>query len=50
MQFSKTLKTKNIIYKKLIKVFNQLKIYIKQNLKYFWNNNIGEYQEFQFIF
>lgn len=47
MWFSMTLKTTDVIYKELIKVFNQVKIHIEQDLEYFWSDNAGEYQKLQ---
>lgn len=44
------LKSKNAICKELIIIFNQVKIHIKQDLKYFQNNNVEKYQELQLIF
>lgn len=38
-----TLKTKNAIYKELIKVFNQVKTYTRQDLEYFRSDDTGEY-------
>ena len=43
MQYSMTLKTKNAIYKKLIKVFNQVKTHIRQDLEYFRSDDAREY-------
>lgn len=47
IQFPMTLKSKDPIYKELVKIFNQVKTHTGQNLKYFWSNNVGEYQGFQ---
>lgn len=50
MQFPITLKSKDTICKELVKIFNQIKTHMRQDLKYFRNDNVGEYWGLQFTF
>lgn len=45
-----TLKSKDTICKELATIFNQFRIYTRQDQEHFWSDDAGEYQVFQLTF
>lgn len=43
MLFFITLKSKDAIYDEFITIFNQVKMYTRYDLEYFWSDNLGKY-------